>query len=349
MTYISNSSFCNVKRKKGIQLKERLSVMKLQQLRYIVEVANNDLNVSLTSEKLYTSQPGISKQIKLLENELGVQIFTRVGKHLSQITPVGEKIIALAREILNKSNDIKIIAKEFSQPNQGSLTITTTYTQARYTLPVVIQQFMQQYSSITLHMEQGSSPQCILQTQAGLAEFAIVTDISQLSDDMIALPCYHWNQAVIVMKDHPLAKSKLISIEELSKYPLVSYDFSNDGSDLNQAFLRANQSPNIVFSTTDAELIKTYVKLGVGVGIVAKMAVINTSDDDLVVLNAGHIFPYSTTYIVFPRSLYLRSYMYDFISQFSPHLNRQAVDKLMLCENNSEVLTMFNGVKLPVY
>jgi LysR family transcriptional regulator, cys regulon transcriptional activator len=323
--------------------------MKLQQLRYIVEVANNDLNVSLTSEKLYTSQPGISKQIKLLEDELGVQIFTRVGKHLSQITPVGEKIIALAREILNKSNDIKIIAKEFSQPNQGSLTIATTYTQARYTLPVVIQQFMLQYPSITLHMEQGSSLQSILQTQAGLAEFAIVTDISQLSDDMIALPCYHWNQAVIVMKDHPLAKSKLISIEELSKYPLVSYDFSNDGSDLNQAFLRANQSPNIVFSTTDAELIKTYVKLGIGVGIVAKMAVFNASDDDLVVLNAGHIFPYSTTYIVFPRSLYLRSYMYDFISQFLPHLNRQTVDKIMLCENTSEVLTMFNGVKLPVY
>ncbi|WP_085247967.1 HTH-type transcriptional regulator CysB [Gilliamella mensalis] len=322
--------------------------MKLQQLRYIVEVVNNDLNVSLTSEKLYTSQPGISKQIKLLEDELGIQIFTRVGKHLSEVTPVGEKIIALAREILNKSSDIKIIAKEFCQPNQGSLTITTTYTQARYTLPVVIQQFMQQYPSITLHMEQGSSSQCISQAQAGQAELAIVTDISQLSEDMIALPCYHWNQAVIVMKDHPLAKSRLISIEELSKFPLVSYDFSNDGSDLNQAFLRARQSPNIVFSTTDAELIKTYVKLGVGVGIVAKMAVSNTSDDDFVVLNAGHIFPYSTTYIVFARSLFLRSYMYDFIKQFSPNLDRQTVDKLMLCENNTEVLAMFNGVKLPV-
>lgn len=322
--------------------------MKLQQLRYIVEVANNDLNVSLTSEKLYTSQPGISKQIKLLEDELGVQIFTRTGKHFSQVTPVGEKIITLAKEILNKSNDIKIIAKEFSQPNQGSLTITTTYTQARYALPSVIQPFIKQYSNITLHMEQGSSSQCILQAQTGQAEFAIVTDISQLNDDMIALPCYHWNQAVIVMKDHPLAKSRLISIEELSKYPLVSYDFSNDGSDLNQAFLRVNQSPNIVFSTTDADLIKTYVKLGVGVGIVAKMAVNNKSDDDFVVLNAGHIFPYSTTYIVFSRALFLRSYMYDFINLFAPHLNRQTVDKLILCENNTEVLAMFNGVKLPV-
>ena len=323
--------------------------MKLQQLRYIVEVVNNDLNVSLTSEKLYTSQPGISKQIKLLEDELGIQIFTRVGKHLSEVTPVGEKVISLAREILYKSNDIKIIAKEFSQPNQGSLTITTTYTQARYSLPIVIQQFMKQYPNITLHMEQGSSPQCIIQAQAGQADFAIVTDLSQLNDEMIALPCYHWNQAVIVKKDHPLAKSSLISIAELSQYPLVSYDFTNDGSDLNQAFIRSGQSPNIVFSTTDAELIKTYVKLGVGVGIVAKMAVSDAiADDDFVVLNAGHIFPYSTTYITFARSLFLRSYMYDFISQFSPHLNRQTIDKLMLCENNTEVLAMFNGVKLPV-
>lgn len=322
--------------------------MKLQQLRYIVEVVNNDLNVSLASEKLYTSQPGISKQIKLLEDELGVQIFTRTGKHLSEVTPVGQKIVALAREILNKSQDIKIIAKEFSQPNQGSLTITTTYTQARYALPVVIQQFMQQYPNITLHMEQGSSSQCIIQAQSGQADFAIVTELSQLSDEMIALPCYHWNQAIIVMKDHPLAQSSLITLEQLAKYPLVSYDFSNDGSDLNQAFNRANQSPNIVFSTTDAELIKTYVKLGVGVGIVAKMAVNDNANDDFAVLNAGHIFPYSTTYVVFKRSLFLRSYMYDFIRQFSPHLNRQTIDKLLLCETNIEVQAMFNGVKLPI-
>lgn len=322
--------------------------MKLQQLRYIVEVVNNDLNVSLASEKLYTSQPGISKQIKLLEDELGVQIFTRAGKHLSEVTPVGQKIVALAREILNKSHDIKIIAKEFSQPNQGSLTITTTYTQARYALPVVIQQFMQQYPNITLHMEQGSSSQCIIQAQSGQADFAIVTELSQLSDEMIALPCYHWNQAIIVMKDHPLAQSSLITLEQLAKYPLVSYDFSNDGSDLNQAFNRANQSPNIVFSTTDAELIKTYVKLGVGVGIVAKMAVNDNANDDFAVLNAGHIFPYSTTYVVFKRSLFLRRYMYDFIRQFSPHLNRQTIDKLLLCETNIEVQAMFNGVKLPI-
>ncbi|MDF7667661.1 HTH-type transcriptional regulator CysB [Orbaceae bacterium ESL0727] len=322
--------------------------MKLQQLRYIVEVVNHDLNVSLTSEKLYTSQPGISKQIKLLEEELGVQIFTRTGKHLSELTPVGAKIVVSAREILAKAQDIKIIAKEFCQPNQGALTISTTYTQARYALPSVIQQFMQQYPTITLHMEQASSDQSILNVKNGQADIAIITDLSVLSDDMIALPCYHWNQAVIVTKDHPLAKKNLLTIDELAHYPLVSYDFSNDGSDLQQAFNKAGKSPNIVFSTTDADLIKTYVRLGVGVGIVAKMAINEVTDHDFTILNAGHIFSYSTTYIVFLRSLFIRNYLYDFIELFTPHLNKQAVDNLLLYENNSEVLASFNGVKLPV-
>lgn len=322
--------------------------MKLQQLRYIVEVVNNDLNVSLTSQKLYTSQPGVSKQIKLLEDELGVQIFTRVGKHLSEVTPVGEKIILIAREVLNKTHDIKIVAKEYTEPNQGTLSMTTTYTQARYTLPVVIQKFIKKYPDIGLHMEQEAPSKSILQVKNGEADFAIVTELSELTDEMIALPCYHWNQSVIVMKNHPLATKNILTIEELSAYPLVSYDFSNDGSDLNQAFTKANQSPNIVFNTTDADLIKTYVRLGVGVGIVAKMAVNEVTDNDFAIINAGHIFPYSTTYIVFLRTLFLRNYMYDFIHQFSSHLNKQMIDSLLLCENNSEVLAMFNGIKLPV-
>ncbi|MDF7669719.1 HTH-type transcriptional regulator CysB [Orbaceae bacterium ESL0721] len=322
--------------------------MKLQQLRYIVEVANNDLNVSLTAEKLFTSQPGISKQIKLLEEELGVQIFTRMGKHLSEVTPVGAKIVAVAREILTKTQDIKIIAKEFSQPNQGSLTISTTNTQARYTLPAVIQQFMQKYPTISLHMEQNSSAQSLQSIRSGLADIAIITDLTELTDDMIALPCYHWNQSVIVMPDHPLAKNTLLTVDELANYPLVSYDFSNDSSDLQLAFTRAGKSPNIIFSTVDAELIKTYVRLGVGVGIVAKMAINSSTDHDFVTLNAGHIFPYSTTYIVFMRTLFLRRYMYDFINQFTPHLNQQTIDRLLLCEHNSEVLASFNGIKLPI-
>ncbi|WP_392562623.1 LysR substrate-binding domain-containing protein [Orbus sturtevantii] len=322
--------------------------MKLQQLRYIIEVANNDLNVSLTAEKLYTSQPGISKQIKQLEDELGVKIFQRSGKHLSGITPIGVQVIDVAKDILNKTHNIKVIAQEFTKPNLGTLSITTTYTQARYALPPVIQQFMQAYPDIALKIEQGDSNQCINNLKNRVTDFAILTDLSDLSDDMIALPCYHWNHAIVVTKAHPLVSKTIIQLDELIQYPLISYDSNKDGTDISQIFIKAGKSANIVFNTADADLIKTYVKLGAGVGIIAKMAIDKEHDQDLVILNASHIFSYHTTYIVFFRSLYLRNYMYDFIHQFSSHLDKKMVNQAMLCTNNNQILTMFNGVKLMV-
>ena len=322
--------------------------MKLQQLRYIVEVANHDLNVSSTADSLYTSQPGISKQIKLLEDELGVQIFARTGKHLTSITPIGETIIALSREVLAKTKSIKDIASEHHQPNTGTLNITTTYTQARYVLPQVIQQFIQKYPKILLHLEQGMPDQLIEDVISGKVDFAITTDLPVGNEECVVLPCYHWNYSVVVKKDHPLAKEPKLTIDMLANYPLVSYDFSNDGSDLYHAFAKAQKTPNIAFSTADADLIKTYVKLGVGVGIVAKMAVNTTEDSDLVVLNAGHLFSYNTTYIVFMRNLFLRHYMYDFINQFSSHLTKELVNNALDCGSNTEIQAMFNGIKLPV-
>lgn len=321
--------------------------MKLQQLRYIVEVANNDLNVSLAAEKLYTSQPGVSKQIKLLEDELGVQIFARSGKHLSDITPIGNEIIMLSRDILNKTHDIKELAIEHSRPNQGSLSIATTYTQARYTLPSVIQTVINEYPDITLNMMQNSSSLCLQHVQRGQVDFAIIEDLQGLDETLIALPCYHWNYVIIVMKDHPLTHLQPISIDELANYPLISYDFSKEGADLLKAFIKVDKQPNIVFNTTDEELIKTYVKLGMGVGIVAKMSIHDLNDRDLTVLNAGHIFSYNTTYLVFSRALFLRRYMYQFINQFAPHLDKILINRALSC-NNGDVLTMFNGVKLPV-
>lgn len=341
----------------GLIVKNRLNdirwlgdsaTMKLQQLRYIIEVANNELNVSLTAEKLYTSQPGISKQIKQLEDELGVQIFQRSGKHLSGITSIGVKVIDVAREILNKTHDIKVIAQEFAKPNLGTLSITTTNTQARYALPTVIQQFMQIYPDIALRMEQGDSAQCLANLKNRVTDFAILTDLSDLKEDMIALPCYHWNHAIIVTKGHPLANNAVVSLDELAQYPLISYDSAKDGIDIEQIFIQADKPVNIVFNTADADLIKTYVRLGAGVGIVAKMAINQQHDNDLVTLNASHIFSYHTTYIVFLRSLYLRNYMYDFIHQFSSHLDKKIVSQAILCTDNNQILTMFNGVKLMV-
>lgn len=322
--------------------------MKLQQLRYIVEVANNNLNVSLTAEKLYTSQPGISKQIKLLENELGAQIFHRTGKHLSGITPIGEQVIDVARSILNKTHDIKVITQEFTKPNLGTLSITSTYTQARYALPVVLRKFMQLYPNFALKMEQGDSSQCITNLKNRVTDFAVLTDLTDVTDEMIALPCYHWNQAIIVPHEHPLAKKVIISLDELTEYPLISYDSAKDGSDIMQTFVKSNKSANVIFNTADADLIKTYVRLGLGVGIIAKMAIDDERDKDLAILNASHIFSYNTTYIVFLRSLYLRNYMYDFIHQFSNHLDKKMVNQAISCTSNNQVLTMFNGIKLTV-
>lgn len=322
--------------------------MKLQQLRYIVEVANNELNVSLTADKLYTSQPGISKQIKQLEDELGVQIFQRSGKHLSSITSIGENIIEAARDILNKTHDIKVMAQEFTKPNLGTLSITTTYTQARYALPNVLQKFMQDYPEIALKMEQGDSSQCIANLKNHVTDFAVITDLGEVTDEMVVLPCYHWNQAIIVTKDHHLANNVIVSLDELVKCPLISYDSAKDGADIGQTFIKSGKIANIIFNTADADLIKTYVRLGAGVGVVAKMAINEQSDQDLVVLNASHIFSYCTTYIVFLRSLYLRNYMYDFMNQFSDHLDKKRVNQAISCENNNQILTMFNGVKLTV-
>ena len=288
--------------------------MKLQQLRYIVEVVNHNLNVSSTAEGLYTSQPGISKQVRMLEDELGIQIFARSGKHLTQVTPAGQEIIRIAREVLSKVDAIKSVAGEHTWPDKGSLYIATTHTQARYALPGVIKGFIERYPRVSLHM----------------------------------LPCYHWNRSIVVTPDHPLAGKGSVTIEELAQYPLVTYTFGFTGrSELDTAFNRAGLTPRIVFTATDADVIKTYVRLGLGVGVIASMAVDPVSDPDLVRLDAHDVFSHSTTKIGFRRSTFLRSYMYDFIQRFAPHLTRDVVDTAVALRSNEDIEEMFKDIKLP--
>lgn len=323
--------------------------MKLQQLRYIVEVVNHNLNVSSTAEGLYTSQPGISKQVRLLEEELGVQIFTRSGKHLSQVTPAGQHIVRIAREVLAKVDAIKVVAGEHTQPEQGALYLATTHTQARYVLPDVIKNFIQRYPQVSLHMHQGSPVQIAEAVCRGEADFAIATEALHLYNDLLMLPCYHWNRAVIVAPDHPLITSKALTIRALAQYPLVTYTFGFTGrSSLDEAFNQAGLTPQIVFTATDADVIKTYVRLGLGVGVIAKMAVNSELDSDLVCLDASHIFSPSTTNIGFRRSSFLRSYMYDFIERFASHLTRDVVDKALATRYTEEVQEIFTDITLPV-
>ena len=324
--------------------------MKLQQLRYIWEVAHHDLNVSATAQSLFTSQPGISKQIRLLEDELGVEIFARSGKHLTRVTPAGEAILKIAGEILRKVESIKQVAQEFSDEKRGSLSVATTHTQARYALPQVIESFMGRYPDVSLHMHQGTPMQIAEMAADGTTDFAIATEAMEYFGDLIMMPCYRWNRSILVPKDHPLARTPRPTLEQLAAYPLVTYVFGFTGrSKLDEAFKDKGLTPKVAFTAADADVIKTYVRLGVGVGIVASMAIDETLDDDLVAIDASHLFDSSVTSIGFRKGTFLRGYMFDFISAFAPHLSRDLVEKAAMCANRQDLAALFSGIDLPVH
>lgn len=324
--------------------------MKLQQLRYIWEVAHHDLNVSATAQSLYTSQPGISKQIRLLEDELGVEVFSRSGKHLTRITPAGEAILQTAGEILRKVESIKQVAQEFSNDKKGSLSLATTHTQARYLLPKVIGNFIDSYPDVSLHMHQGTPMQISEMAADGTVDFAIATEAMELFSDLIMMPCYEWNRTIVVPKDHPLCQLSELTLEEVAKHPIVTYVFGFTGrSKLDEAFMVRGLVPRIVFTAADADVIKTYVRLGLGVGIIAKMAYDEELDKDLVALDASKLFQPSITKIGFRRGTFIRGFMYEFIESFAPHLSRNMVEKAYSCTSKLELDELFENINLPVY
>ena len=324
--------------------------MKLQQLRYIWEVAHHDLNVSATAQSLYTSQPGISKQIRLLEDELGVEIFSRSGKHLTSITPAGEDILALAGQVLRQVGEIKSVAQEHSDPSKGSISIATTHTQARYKLPGVIKSFIEKYPKVALHMNQGTPMQISEMASEGDVDFAIATEALELFDNLVMMPCYRWNRSVVVPKNHPLAQGSKLTLQALASFPIVTYVFGFTGrSKLDEAFNKEQLIPQVVFTATDADVIKTYVRLGLGVGIIATMAYDPVIDKDLVALDARQLFQASTTKIGFRRATFLRGYMYDFIELFAPHLTRDIVNQCLQLHSKAETDDLFGHLELPVY
>ena len=328
--------------------------MKLQQLKYIWEVSRHDLNVSATAESLYTSQPGISKQIRMLEDELCVQIFQRSGKHLTEITPAGTAIVKMAGEILDKVENVRLIANEFSDKDRGTLSIATTHTQARYLLPSVISEFIGRYPDVALHMHQGTPVQISEAASKGKVDIAIATEALELFENLIMLPCYRWNRSVIVKHDHPLAineaNGEKLTLERLAEYPIVTYVFGFTGrSQLDDAFNEKGYEPKVVFTAADADVIKTYVKLGIGVGIVASMAFDADIDKELVAIDASHLFASSTTKIGLRRGTILRGFMYEFIELFAPHLDKALVDKALNTRKNDEIEQLFAGVELPFH
>jgi LysR family cys regulon transcriptional activator len=322
--------------------------MKLQQLKYILEVEKHDLNVSATALSLFTSQPGISKQIRLLEDELGVKVFTRSGKHLTRVTPAGKAILEIASDILQKVETIKKVSQEYSDEHKGSLSIATTHTQARYALPVAITQFMKRYPDVSLHMQQGTPMQISEMAASGKVDFAIATEALSHFSDLIMMPCYRWNRSVVVPKNHPLAQVSQLTLKELAKHPIVTYVFGFTGrSKLDDAFKRQALEPKVVFTAVDSDVIKAYVRLNLGVGIIASMAFDPQVDTDLVAIDASHLFDSSTTQIGFRKGTFLRGYMFEFISLFAPHLTSDLVNQVMACDNRMQIEEMFARHTLP--
>lgn len=316
--------------------------MKLNQLRYICEVARRGLNVSAAAEGLYTSQPGVSKQIRLLEEELGVQIFGRSGKHLTHVTPAGEQIIVEAERVLLQIRNIRSVAQEHRDENRGSLTIATTHTQARHALPEVVAAFRRRYPNVSLHMHQGTPMQIAEMAARGKVDFAIATEAIELFEDLVMLPCYRWNRSVIVPKGHPLSQSQPLTLEAIASHPIVTYVFGFTGrSKLDKAFDEKGLKPDVVFTATDSEVIKTYVALGLGIGIIASMAFSPEKDTELAVLDAGHLFEPSVTNIGFRRGAYMRGYMRDFIKLFAPHVTDAIIERAVEARSKEERAKLF--------
>ena len=323
--------------------------MKLQQLRYICEVAKHELNVSTTAQSLFTSQPGISKQIRLLEDELGIEIFARNGKHLVSITPAGEAVLHVASEVLHKVATIKQISQEFANETKGVLSIATTHTQARYVLPPTINEFMRDYPDVSLQMQQGTPSQIAEMAASGDVDFAIATEGLEHFSNLLLMPCYKWNRAIIVPEDHPLTQiDRPLSLSELAEYSIVTYVFGFTGrSRLDEAFEQKGLTPKVVFTAADADVIKTYVRLGLGVGIVADMAHDPRTDRDLVAISAGHLFKPSVTSIAFRRGTFLRGYMYRFVNLFAPHLSQKVIGAFMESQGRGEAKKIFESIEIP--
>ena len=304
--------------------------MKLQQLRYICEVARHNLNLSNAAEALFTSQPGISKQIRSLEEELGVDIFVRHGKRVVAVTEPGKAILDIARRMLKDVENLRQVGEEFTEEDNGHLTIATTHTQARYALPHVIQRFTKRYPGVRLSLRQGSPTQISELVTSGEADIAIATEAIELYEDLVMLPCYEWNRCVLVPPGHPLLKAKKLTLEAIVSFPIITYDFAFTGrSRINQAFAEKGLTPNVVLTAIDADVIKTYVELGLGIGIVAMMAYDPKRDTHLRAMDASHLFEPSTTRIGIRKNSYLRGYTYEFIEMFAPHLTRKVVDDAM--------------------
>jgi LysR family cys regulon transcriptional activator len=310
--------------------------MKLQQLRYLQAVVKHGLNLSDAAAALHTSQPGISKQIRQLEDELGVDILVRNGKRVVDVTTPGHVVVDIVERVLQDIENLKQVGREFRDQAAGTLTVATTHTQARYSLPRVVSAFKQQYPNVRLTLKQGSPPQLAEMVMAGEADIAIATEALDQYPKLLALAGYQWWHCVVVPELHPLLKEKRVTLEMLARYPIITYDTAFAGrSHIDEAFRAQGLAPDIVLSAVDSDVIKTYVELGLGIGIIAVVAFEENRDRLLRAIEVGHLFGTMTTRIAVRRGTTLRGYGYVFIELFSPLLKRAVIDAALKGKGSS--------------
>ncbi|MBY0574868.1 MAG: CysB family HTH-type transcriptional regulator [Undibacterium sp.] len=304
--------------------------MNLHQLRFVREAVRQNFNLTEAAKALFTSQPGVSKAIIELEEELGIDIFARHGKRIRGLTEPGRAVLKSVEMIMQEIDGLKRIGKEFAAQDSGSFTIATTHTQARYALPKIVQAFMQKYPKVRLSLLQGSPKQIADMVLKDQADIAIATEAITSIHGLVSMPCYQWEHVVVAAHDHPLMRVKSISLEEIARYPLITYDAAFAGrSKIDLAFEVRHLKPDVLLEAIDADVIKTYVELGMGVGIIAGMAYDAERDVNLRAIPVGHLFGMNVSRVALRQGAYLRTYMYSFIELLSPTMNRKLIDQVM--------------------
>jgi len=301
--------------------------MNFQQLRSIREAVRRGFNLTEAAQALATSQPGVSRQIRELEDEIGIELFVRAGKRLTGLTAPGAVVVPIIERMLLDAENLRRAGAEFARQSHGRLSIAATHSQARYALPAAVRDFRADYPQVTLHLHQGAPQQIAAMLRAGDADVGIATEALAQYEELVALPCYRWTHSVIVPPDHPLLACAPPSLADLAAHPIITYDAGFTGrGHIDDAFAAAGLAPEIVLTAMDADVIKTYVELGLGVGIVASIAFDEERDRNLRALDARHLFAVNLTRLAVRRGTFLRGYVYAFIESFAPSLTRAVVD-----------------------
>jgi LysR family cys regulon transcriptional activator len=305
-----------------------------QQLRAVREAIHQGFNLTLVAQALNTSQPGVSRQIRELEQELGVDLFVRAGKRLTGLTPPGEMVLPIIERLLREADNLKRAGDDFASQDRGTLTIAATHSQARYALPAAVRDFSAAHPQVALHLHQGTPRQVAELLLSGEADIGVATEALADYSELLALPCYQWTHKVIVPKGHALAvetdAGQPLTLQRLADYPIITYEPGYTGRrHIDEAFKQRGLAVNLVLSAMDADVIKTYVELGMGVGIIAAMAYDEERDLRLSAIEARHLFATNMTRVGLRRGSFLRSYVYDFIQTFAPPLTPQVVRRAL--------------------